>query len=172
MFASIDDPAQTMDSILSYIISNRGEFGRLTDWQEFLNEVHNCGTAGTRGDKEITVQSWRKFERIVKKSIYRNNMFSNIHDDSHDVRISDALRRIKKNEVHVIDIAKLNDDMQGFVFGDAIRAIYDLQLGQYSADDEYTPPSKIIIFIDELNKYSSTDTPKINTNLLQLLDVE
>lgn len=47
MFASIDDPAQTMDSILSYIISNRGEFGRLTDWQEFLNEVHNCDTAGT-----------------------------------------------------------------------------------------------------------------------------
>ena len=31
-----------------------------------------------------------------------------------------------------IDIAKLNDDMQCFVFGDAIRAIYDLQLGQYS----------------------------------------
>lgn len=171
MFASIDDPAQTMDSILSYIISNRGDFGKLNDWQEFLNEVHNCGTAGTTGDKEITVQSWRKFERIVKKSIYRNNMFSNIHDDSHDVRISDALRRIKKNEVHVIDIAKLNDDMQGFVFGDAIRAIYNLQLGQYSADDEYTPPSKIVIFIDELNKYASTDTPKSSPILRQVLDV-
>lgn len=171
MFASIDDPAQTMDSILSYIISNRGEFGKLEDWQAFLNEVHNCGTAGTTGDKEITVQSWRKFERIVKKSIYRNNMFSNIRDDSHDVRISDALRRIKKNEVHVIDIAKLNDDMQGFVFGDAVRAIYNLQLGQYSADDEYTPPSKIVIFIDELNKYASTDTPKSSPILHQVLDV-
>lgn len=171
MFASIDDPAQTMDSILSYIISNRGEFGKLEDWSAFLEEVHKCGTAGTSGDKEITVQSWRKFERIVKKSIYRNNMFSNIRDDSHDVRISEALRRIKKNEVHVIDIAKLNDDMQGFVFGDAVRAIYDLQLGQYSADDEYTPPSKIVIFIDELNKYASTDTPKSSPILRQVLDV-
>ena len=171
MFASIDDPAQTMDSILSYIISNRGEFGKLEDWSAFLEEVHKCGTAGTSGDKEITVQSWRKFERIVKKSIFRNNMFSNIRDDSHDVRISEALRRIKKNEVHVIDIAKLNDDMQGFVFGDAVRAIYDLQLGQYSADDEYTPPSKIVIFIDELNKYASTDTPKSSPILRQVLDV-
>lgn len=61
--------------------------------------------------------------------------------------------------------------MQGFVFGDAIRAIYDLQLGQYSADDEYTPPSKIIIFIDELNKYASTDTPKSSPILRQVLDV-
>ena len=131
MFASMDDPTQTMDSILSYIISGRGNFGSLEDWQDFLNEVHKCGEAGSTGDKEITVQSWRKFERIVKKSIYRNGMFDSIKDGHRETRISDALKHIRKNEVHVIDIAKLNDDMQCFVFGDAIRAIYDLQLGQY-----------------------------------------
>lgn len=53
-------------------------------------------------------------------------MFGNINDEGHDIRISDALSNIKKNEVYVIDIAKLNDDMQSFVFGDAIRAIYNL----------------------------------------------
>ena len=131
MFASMDDPTQTMDSILSYIISGRGNFGSLEDWQDFLKEVHKCGEAGSTGDKEIAVQSWRKFERIVKKSIYRNGMFDSIKDGRRETRISDALRHIRKNEVHVIDIAKLNDDMQCFVFGDAIRAIYDLQLGQY-----------------------------------------
>lgn len=35
----------------------------------------------------------------------------------------------KKNEVHVIDIAKLSEDKQAFVFGDAVRTIYNLQLG-------------------------------------------
>lgn len=171
MFASLDDPTQTMDSILSYIISNRGNFGGLDDWNDFLDEVKNCGTAGAKGDKEITVQSWRKFERIVKKSIYRNSMFGNIKDDGHDIRIRDALRQIKKNEVHVIDIAKLNDDMQCFVFGDAVRAIYDLQLGQYNAGDDYIPPSKIVIFIDELNKYASSDAPKSSPILRQVLDI-
>ena len=127
MFASMDDPAMTMESILNYIIQGRGNFGGLDDWQEFLQEVNECGKAGANGDKEISVLSWRKFERIVKKSIYRNAIFSNITDESHDIRISDALKRIKKNEVHVIDIAKLNEDMQCFVFGDAIRALYDLQ---------------------------------------------
>lgn len=173
MFASIDDPTQTMDSILSYIAADRGAFGRLSDWQAFLDEVHNCGTAGgaSNPDKEITVLSWRKFERIVKKSIYRNGIFSNIRDEHHDIRISDALRSIQKNEVHVIDIAKLNDDMQCFVFGDAIRAIYDLQLGQQDASDDYTPPKKIIVFMDELNKYASSDTPKSSPILRQVLDV-
>lgn len=175
MFASLDDPTQTMDSILSYIISGRGDFGNLESWTEFLDEVHKCGEAGAsrsgKGGQDITVQSWRKFERIVKKSIYRNNMFDDIHDGSSEIRIREALSRIKKNEVHVIDIAKLNDDMQCFVFGDAVRAIYDLQLGQYSSDDDYNPPSKIVIFIDELNKYASSDAPKSSPILRQVLDI-
>lgn len=175
MFASLDDPTQTMDSILSYIISGRGDFGNLESWTEFLEEVHKCGEAGAsksgKGGQDITVQSWRKFERIVKKSIYRNNMFDDIHDGSSEIRIRESLSRIKKNEVHVIDIAKLNDDMQCFVFGDAVRAIYDLQLGQYSSDDDYNPPSKIVIFIDELNKYASSDAPKSSPILRQVLDI-
>lgn len=170
MFASIDDPAMTMESILNYIIQGRGNFGGLDDWQEFLQEVNECGKAGANGDKEISVLSWRKFERIVKKSIYRNAIFSNITDESHDIRISDALKRIKKNEVHVIDIAKLNEDMQCFVFGDAIRALYDLQQ-EKGFDDDYMPPSKIVVFIDELNKYASKDTPKASPILRQVLDI-
>lgn len=170
MFASLDDPTMTMDSILNYIMQGRGNFGGLDDWQEFLNEVNECGKSGASGDKEISVLSWRKFERIVKKSIYRNEIFSNIKDDDHDIRIADALKRIQKNEVHVIDIAKLNEDMQCFVFGDAIRALYDLQQ-EKGFDDDYTPPSKIVVFIDELNKYASKDTPKASPILRQVLDI-
>lgn len=170
MFASLDDPTMTMDSILNYIMQGRGNFGGLDDWQEFLNEVNECGKSGASSDKEISVLSWRKFERIVKKSIYRNEIFSNIKDDDHDIRITDALKRIQKNEVHVIDIAKLNEDMQCFVFGDAIRALYDLQQ-EKGFDDDYTPPSKIVVFIDELNKYASKDTPKTSPILRQVLDI-
>lgn len=173
MFSSLDDPAMTMESILTNIISNQGNFGNLSSWKEFLDEVHKNGVAGTKDDrdKSISVMSWRKFERIVKKSIYNNNIFSNIKDGSHDIRISDAISRIKKNDVFVIDIAKLNDDMQCFVFGDAIRAIYNFKLGQIPTEEDYVPPSKIIIFIDELNKYASTDTPKSSPILRQVLDI-
>ena len=171
MFASMDDPQQTMDSIINYIITNQGKFGGLEDWEDFLNEVQSNCKAGSNGDKEITVASWRKFNRIIRKSIYRNEIFGNIHNNKEEVRIGEALKHIKKNEVHVIDIAKLNEDMQGFVFGDAIRTIYDLQLGQFSDDDTLNPPKKIVIFIDELNKYASTDTPKSSPILRQILDI-
>lgn len=73
--------------------------------------------------------------------------------------------------MHVIDIAKLSEDKQAFVFGDAIRTIYDLQLGQYSGEEGVNPPSRIVIFIDELNKYASKDAPKNSPILKQVLDV-
>lgn len=171
MFASLDDPTQSIDSILNYIISNQGEFGNLDDWDDFLDEVQKKCKAGTPGDKEITVGSWRKFNRIVRKSIYNNEIFGIVHDCKEQTRIGEALKHIKKNEIHVIDIAKLNEDMQGFVFGDAIRTIYDLQLGQFSEEDEILPPKKIIIFVDELNKYASQDTPKSSPILHQILDI-
>ena len=170
LFASIEDPNQTMDSIINYIANEQGNFRGLDDWEDFLEVVKENCQAGKKND-EISVGSWRKFNRIIRNSIYNNPMFGRIADDNEQTRLEDSLKHIKKNEVHVIDIAKLNEDMQGFVFGDAIRTIYDLQLGQYSDEDDVNPPKKVVIFIDELNKYASQDTPKSSPILHQVLDI-
>lgn len=174
MFANIDDSTQTMDSIITYIMSGQGDFGKINDWQEFLDVVKDkCNTViSGKTDKEISLASWRKFYRIVNKSIRDNRLFAReIGDSNKETRIGDALKYIKKNEIHVIDIAKLSEDKQAFVFGDAVRAIYDLQLGQYNGDENVNPPSRIVIFIDELNKYASKDAPKNSPILKQVLDV-
>lgn len=173
MFANIDDSTQTMDSIITYIMSGQGKFGQIGDWQEFLEAVkEKCNSDGSKSDKEIPVASWRKFYRIINKSISDNKIFArDIIESNGETRIGDALKYIRKNEVHVIDIAKLSEDKQAYVFGDAVRTIYDLQLGQYSGDEGVNPPSRIVIFIDELNKYASRETPKNSPILRQVLDV-
>ncbi len=173
MFANIDDSNQTMDSIITYIISGQGKFGKINNWQDFLDAVKEKTIAGSSGnDKEIPVASWRKFYRIVNKGLTDNKIFANsVADNNNEVRLGNALKHIKKNEVHVIDIAKLSEDKQAFVFGDAVRAIYDLQLGQFSGEEGVDPPSRIVVFIDELNKYASKETPKNSPILRQILDV-
>ena len=173
MFANIDDSTQTMDAIISYIMSGQGKFNQISDWQEFLEAVkEKCSADTSSKDKEIPVASWRKFYRIINKSITDNKIFArDIREDNGETRIGDALKYIKKNEVHVIDIAKLSEDKQAYVFGDAIRTIYDLQLGQYAGEEGVNPPSRVVIFIDELNKYASKETPKNSPILRQVLDV-
>lgn len=174
MFSNIDDTTQTMDAIVNYIMSGQGGFDDVQDWEEFLSLVKNkCNSSGKETKNEIPVASWRKFYRIVNKAINdKTAIFArSIADDGKETRLGDALRYIKKNEVHVIDIAKLSEDKQAYVFGDSLRTIYNLQLGEYNGDEDVDPPSRIIIFIDELNKYASKDCPKNSPILHEILDV-
>lgn len=174
LFSNIDDPTQSMESIVNYIISGEGVFNGVRNWEELKDEIKKHQEKGDTGkDKTISVLSWRKFYRLFRKTLERNkDLFSNtINEENSEVRLQDSIKEIKKNDIHVIDIAKLDEESQGFVFGDVMRAIYDLKLGQITDREESEIPSKIVIFIDELNKYGSKDVPKNSPILRQLLDI-
>ena len=174
MFANIDDPAQTMESIISKIIdADDPDFKGLSTWADFIDKVteNSQKGSGQKGSNDISVLSWRKFKRIVRKAI-QDEMFANrVVPEKNECRLADELKQIGKNDVFVIDIAKLPEDKQAFVFGDAVRTIYNLKLGEYDAETGVAPPSRIIVFIDELNKYASKDVPKSSPILRELLDV-
>jgi DNA helicase HerA-like ATPase len=174
LFSNVEDPNQTMDAIVSKVIDESDpEFKALKTWNQFLETVSDNSQKGSSGSKgEISVLSWRKFKRIVNKAIKNDDMFGNRPDyNKNECRLAEELKSIKKNEVHVIDIAKLPEEKQAFVFGDAIKTIYNLQLGEYQGENGVNPPKKIVIFIDELNKYASSDVPKNSPILKQILDV-
>lgn len=174
MFANIDDPNQTMDAIINYIVSGQGYFHNITEWNRFIEVVEKMGQAGNSSkDKEIPVMSWRKFARMIKKSISHNCLFGAVHEDDSEVRIADKIQKIKANDVYVVDMAKLDSNMQAFVFGNTVREIIDYQLGEKPEvfEDGRKPPARIVIFIDELNKYASTETPKNSPIIRQILDI-
>lgn len=173
LFANVDDPTQTMESIVNYITTEQGNFGGIEHWEDLTKEIYLHTKKGDNGkDKEITVASWRKFYRLFKKTMDKSSIFANRLCNS-EVRIANSIKQIEKNEALVIDIAKLDEETQGFVFGDVMRAIYDLKLGQVDENTrkEEDIPSRIIIFIDELNKYASKDVPKNSPILRRLLEI-
>ena len=175
MFSNIEDTAQTMESIISKIIdSDDNDFNSLTTWTQFLDKVSDNSMKGSsqkNANNDISVLSWRKFKRIVRKAI-QDDMFANRVEPQYcECRLANELKKIRKNEVYVIDIAKLPEDKQAFVFGDTLRTIYNLKLGEYDAETTIPPPARIVVFIDELNKYASKDVPKSSPILRELLDV-
>lgn len=173
LFANIDDPTQTMESIVNTIVSGDLSFSGVESWTDLDNEIKKYREKGDTGkDKTISVLSWRKFYRLLNKTLTRNpELYSNsLKKENNEVRLQEAIKGMQKNDVFVVDIAKLDEETQGFVFGDVMRAIYDLKLGQIDRDDTEVP-SKIVIFIDELNKYGSKEVPKTSPILRQLLDI-
>lgn len=171
LFTDIDDSTQTMDSIISKIIDPSDyDFGEIQTWEEFLSKVNELAQKGNAGNsKEISVLSWRKFKRIVNKAIKTDPMFVGREIlERRECRLEDELKKISAGSVNVIDIAKLGTDKQAFVFGDVLKTIYKLKLGEY---DGINPPSKIVVFVDELNKFASKDTAKNSPILREILDI-
>ena len=89
--------------------------------------------------------------------------------EQHEFRLADELKMIQANDVKVIDIAKLPEDKQASVFSDVLRTIYNLKLGEYDNETGINPPSKIIIFLNELNKFVSCDKP-LNPLILDIIE--
>lgn len=173
LFANIDDASGTMESIVAHIASPNSEFAKISDWNSFRDKLSEYKQKGDTGkDKEISVLSWRKFSRHFSRILEKSTIFNdNLNARKGEVRLEEEVKKIKKNDVLVIDMAKLEDEIQGFIFGDVVNAIYDLKLGQNEDRDEEDIPSKVIIFIDELNKYASNDVPKNSPVLRRLLEV-
>ena len=172
LFADIDDSTQTMDSIISKVADPSDKnFGDITTWNKFLETVQTLTEKSS--DRSISVLSWRKFNRVVKKEIKNDKMFANRVDyRKNECRLEDELKKISAGSVSVIDIAKLSTNKQAFVFGDVLKTVYKLKLGEYDAAGEIlNVPSKIVIFVDELNKYGSKDASKNSPILRQILDV-
>lgn len=172
LFANIDDPNDTIESIINFIISNGGNFKGVESWSDFKDALFKQTQTDTasKAGKEISVMSWRKFYRLFNKSFQKCRQMFTEQLGQGSVRLRDEIAKIKKNDVMVVDVAKMDEESQGFVFGDVMRAVYNLKLGTSNRPDEEIP-DRIVIFIDELNKYASNDVPKSSPILRQLLDI-
>ena len=168
LLANEDDSTGTLESCVNFIINGGGEFGNVSKWKTLIDKIDCCTKTGAAGGQknEIQVASWRKFKRCVSKAI-NNDIFANTVTSGEVELPQEIANNLRLGEVMVIDIARLDENSQSFVFGSVARAIYDLKLGA-SRDDI---PDKVIIFVDELNKYASTDVPKNSPILKQILDI-
>lgn len=170
LLANEDDSTGTLESCVNYVINGEGCFAGVNNWKDFQDKLDEyTKTAANGGVKnEIQVTSWRKFKRCVSKAI-KNDIFSKvIHDNVGEVDLTSEIQHnLTANQVMVIDIARLDENSQSFVFGSVARAIYEMKLGA----DRDNIPDKVILFVDELNKYASNDIPKNSPILRQLLEI-
>jgi len=94
-----------------------------------------------------------RFRRILRRivEIWQSGVFVQ-ERGKHVVRLSEEIARIRGGQTIVVDIAKLTNDEQALVFGDILRTVCALYAE--AGIDEEEIPEKVIIFVDELNKYA------------------
>lgn len=170
LFSNIPDPTETIDSLVGEIMNGWGKkgFEQVRDWRSLLECPPLADNGQSKQIGDIRAASVGKFRRHLRRMVITKTtgLFTDNRTSRED-NLSEKLRDIEGGNTYVIDIAKLADNEQAFVFGDIVKTIYAM----FAEDDEtFNLPKKVIIFVDELNKYAPAgmkDSPLIE----QILDI-
>lgn len=160
LFSNVADASGTIEGIygeiMTGILGGETEFSTVQSWGgmlEFLREKQN-DRGRWRG--MFAGSSIGMFRRHMRRIIQTRQTGIFVDSRARNEKVlSRELCNIKGGSTYVIDIAKLADDEQTLVFGDILRTIYAIKAEAVEERTESTPvPEKVIIFVDELNKYA------------------
>lgn len=159
LFSNVADPSGTIEGIYSEIASgltsNDAELRNVQSWAQLLEFLREKQTAG-KWKGMFAGSSIGMFRRQMRRVVQTRQ--TGIFVDSRANRetlLATELTNIKGGVTYVVDIARLADDEQTLVFGDILRTIYAVKADATDNRSESSPvPEKVIIFVDELNKYA------------------
>lgn len=180
LFSNIPDPWDTLNALIGEITQGlsdprtgqwgpTGKWKGVTDWNSLLNgePLVKDGQAQNVGD--VRASSVGRFRRILRRIVQTRQTGIFISQRPKGIKnLSQEIATIRGGETIVVDIARLADDEQTLVFGDILRTIYALYAEEGS--DREDLPEKVIIFVDELNKYAPA-REKESPIIEQVLDV-
>jgi hypothetical protein len=175
LFSNVADPSGTIEGIYGEIkeilAAGGAEADKMQSWSALLEYLRQAMNNSGRWRGMFAGSSLGMFRRHLRRIVQTRQTGLFVESRARNEKLlADELVNIKGGHTYVVDIARLADDEQTLVFGDILRTIYGVKAG---ADEDRTEkaavPEKVIIFVDELNKYAPSGAESPIT--LQVLDV-
>jgi hypothetical protein len=166
LLSNIPDPWDTVGALIGEITQGlsdprtgqwrpSGKWRSVSDWTSLLNgpPLFDPSTGQAQQVGDVRPISVGRFRRLLRRVVQtrQSGLFVARRDRS-TRNLADEIAKIRGGETVVVDIAKLTDEEQTLVFGDILRTIYAMYAEEGS--DREDLPEKVIIFVDELNKYA------------------
>lgn len=176
LFSNVADTSGTIEGIygeiMTGIIAAESEFKNIQSWESLLKFLAEKQQSSGRWRGMFAGSSIGMFRRHMRRIVQTRQTGIFVNSRSRNEKLlSDELTNIRGGMTYVVDIAKLADDEQTLVFGDILRTIYAVKSEAIENRTEQSPvPEKVIIFVDELNKYAPSGS-KESPITQQVLDV-
>lgn len=156
----VPDPWDTLGALIGEVqqgISNaEPKWKGVRTWDDLLNgpPLMDKGVPQPIGG-EIRASSVGRFVRILRRVVRnrQSGVFVPQRNPGRASNLGEEIRKIKGGQTVVVDIAKLTDEERALVFGHIIREVYGMY-AEATAEDRGDLPEKVIVFVDELNKYA------------------
>jgi hypothetical protein len=180
LLSQIPDPYDTLGAMIGEISAGlsdprtgnwkpSGKWQHVQTWDDLLNNEPLVKNGVPQQVGDVRAASVGRFRRLLRRVVQTRQSGIFVPQRARNVKsIEEEIARIRGGEVVVVDIAKLTDDEQTLVFGDILRTLYALYAEAEEGDENL--PEKVIIFVDELNKYAPA-REKASPILEQVLDI-
>ncbi len=166
LLSQVPDPYDTIGALVGEIHQGfsdpkTGKWGpsekwrNATTWNNLLNGEPLVKDRQAQNIGDVRAVSVGRFRRLLRRIVQTRQSGIFVEQRARDAKnLSEEIAKIVGGEVVVVDIAKLTDDEQTLVFGDILRTIYALYAESDESAESGTLPEKVIVFVDELNKYA------------------
>ena len=177
LFSHIPDPWDTLGALIGEIsqgiTNNESGWRSVQTWDDLLSKPPLNKDGIPQKYRNIAASSVGRFLRILRRIVKTRQ--SGIFVSQLSTRmttVGKVIGNIRGGHTYVVDIARLKDEEQTLVFGDILRTVYGLYSGETLFEDEEELPEKVIIFVDELNKYAPAGREASKSPILeQVLDI-
>lgn len=162
LFSHVPDQWDTIGALIGEIsqgiINREAKWRQIRTWNDLLTQKPLVEGGVPQKVGNVAASSVGRFLRILRRVVKtrQSGLFVDQLAARHKT-IANVLGKIQGGHTYVVDIAKLTDAEQTLVFGDLLRTVYELYSEGGSAsgwEEEGELPEKVIIFVDELNKYA------------------
>lgn len=188
LFADVPDQWGTMEAVIGEIergmddaARGKGSWTEVETWRELLfsqkSPLRQWIDEKKSAPGGLQVRSLGRFMRYMNRLVRDRN--SGLLVEKMEPRwttIREQIRAIEGGKTYVVDIAALPDHEQALVFGDVVRTVYEVMAsgGEEGMDmtglddepDEGNPPEKVVLFVDELNKFAPAHGAAADSPLL------
>lgn len=173
----VPDPWDTLGSLIGEIqqgVANQEPLWRgVRTWDDLLNGKPLMDKGIPQSLKQVQASSVGRFVRILRRVVKnrQSGLFVQQRAERRAVNLGKEIRQIKGGQTTVIDIAKLTDEERSLVFGHIIQEVYGMY-AEATVDEQKDLPKKVIIFVDELNKYAPGRRGESESSILEyVLDI-
>jgi len=177
LLSHVPDPWDTLGALIGEVSqglqSNEPTWREIKTWQDLLSKPPLSENGTPKSFKNIAVSSVGRFLRLLRRAVQTRQSGVFVPQLSTRMTTIEAgIGEIKGGHTYVVDIARLTDVEQTLVFGDVLRTVYALYSGETGLATEDDLPEKVIIFVDELNKYAPSRGEAANSPIVeQVLDI-
>lgn len=173
----VPDPWDTLGALIGEIqqgiLNDERAWQNVRTWDNLLNGPPLMDKGIPQKYGQVAASSVGRFVRILRRVVRnrQSGVFVEQRAPRRAVNLGEEIRNIQGGQTMVVDMAKLEDEERALVFGHLIQEVYGMY-AEATVDERMDLPKKVIIFVDELNKYAPARRGEGESSILEyVLDI-